>query len=78
MEVIIDDGKGNPVVIGTGIVGEDGKWEVKPENPIDDGNYQVIIEITDPAGNESQPSDPIDLIIDTKTELNGRFVHTGG
>jgi hypothetical protein len=76
VEVIIDDGKGNPVVIGTGIVGEDGKWEVKPENPIDDGNYQVIIEITDPAGNESQPSDPIDLIIDTKKpdSMEGSYI----
>ena len=76
VEVIIDDGKGNPVVIGTGIVGEDGKWEVKPENPIDDGNYEVIIEITDPAGNVSNPSDPIDLIIDTKKpgSMEGSYV----
>ncbi|MBK4769319.1 MAG: hypothetical protein FT726_06505 [Pantoea sp. Morm] len=76
VEVIIEDGTGNKVVIGTGIVGEDGKWEVKPENPIDDGNYQVIIGITDPAGNESQPSDPIDLIIDTKKpgSMEGSYV----
>ncbi|QZY95385.1 Ig-like domain-containing protein [Pantoea dispersa] len=76
VEVIIDDGKGNPVVIGTGIVGEDGKWEVKPENPIDDGNYEVIIEITDPAGNVSNPSDPIDLIIDTKKpgSMEGSYI----
>lgn len=76
VEVIIEDGTGNKVVIGIGIVGEDGKWEVKPENPIDDGNYQVIIGITDPAGNESQPSDPIDLIIDTKKpgSMEGSYV----
>ena len=76
VEVIIDDGKGNPVVIGTGIVGDDGKWEVKPENPIEDGNYEVIIEITDPAGNVSDPSDPIDLIIDTKKpgSMEGSYV----
>lgn len=76
VEVIIDDGKGNPVVIGTGIVGEDGKWAVKPENPIDDGNYEVIIEITDPAGNVSNPSDPIDLIIDTKKpgSMEGSYI----
>ncbi|OWS73570.1 hypothetical protein CBW22_21710 [Pantoea sp. VS1] len=76
VEVIIEDGTGNKVVIGTGIVGEDGKWEVKPENPIDDGNYEVIIEITDPAGNVSNPSDPIDLIIDTKKpgSMEGSYV----
>lgn len=76
VEVIIEDGTGNKVVIGTGIVGEDGKWEVKPENPIDDGNYEVIIEITDPAGNVSNPSDPIDLIIDTKKpgSMEGSYI----
>jgi hypothetical protein len=66
VEVIIRDEDGNEKVIGTGIVGEDGDWKVEPTDPIDDGEYEAIVVITDPAGNKSDPSDPVDLIIDTK------------
>jgi len=65
VEVVIVDKDGNKTVIGTGIVGEDGKWVVNPETPIPDGSYDVIVKITDPAGNTSQPSDPVKVVIDT-------------
>lgn len=65
VELIIDDG-GQPVVIGTAIVGGDGSWTVTPDQPLPDGEYDVIVKITDPAGNVSLPSDPVKVIIDTK------------
>ncbi|KAJ9431752.1 Ig-like domain (group 3) [Candidatus Pantoea symbiotica] len=66
VEVIVRDENGNETVIGTAIVGEGGKWIVKPTDPIPDGEYEVIVVITDPAGNSSEESDPIKVIIDTK------------
>ncbi|WP_343550735.1 Ig-like domain-containing protein [Pantoea sp.] len=66
VKIIIRDEKGDETVIGTAIVGDNGDWSIRPTDPIPDGEYEVIVEITDPAGNTSQPSDPVDLIIDTK------------
>jgi len=60
VELIIDD-----EVVGTAIVGEDGKWEVTPENPLAEGDHEAVVVITDPAGNTSEPSDPIEFIVDT-------------
>ena len=60
VELIIDD-----EVVGTAIVGEDGNWEVKPEIPLPDGEHEAVVVITDPAGNASEPSDPIGFIVDT-------------
>ncbi|EPN6544351.1 Ig-like domain-containing protein [Enterobacter ludwigii] len=60
VELIIDD-----EVVGTAIVGEDGKWEVTPENPLAEGEHEAVVVITDPAGNSSEPSDPIGFIVDT-------------
>ncbi len=60
VELIIDD-----EVVGTAIVGEDGKWEVTPENPLAEGEHEAVVVITDPAGNTSEPSDPIGFIVDT-------------
>ena len=60
VELIIDD-----KVVGTAIVGEDGKWEVTPENPLAEGDHKAVVVITDPAGNTSEPSDPIEFIVDT-------------
>ncbi|MGX5111493.1 Ig-like domain-containing protein [Enterobacter cloacae] len=61
VELIIDD-----EVVGTAIVGEDGKWEVTPENPLADGEHEAVVVIVDPAGNASEPSDPIGFIVDTQ------------
>ncbi|MRT39707.1 hypothetical protein GJV09_00005, partial [Enterobacteriaceae bacterium RIT702] len=59
--VIIKD---NDEIIGTTIVGEDGSWEFTPETPLEDGEHSVIVIIEDPAGNQSDPSDPIEFIVD--------------
>ncbi|KLP57830.1 hemagglutinin [Enterobacter genomosp. O] len=61
VELIVDD-----EVVGTAIVGDDGKWEVTPENPLKDGSHEAVVVITDPAGNSSEPSDPIGFIVDTQ------------
>uniref|UniRef100_UPI0028970AA5 Ig-like domain-containing protein n=1 Tax=Pantoea sp. CTOTU49201 TaxID=2953855 RepID=UPI0028970AA5 len=60
--VIIKDGDD---VIGSTIVGDDGHWEFTPETPLPDGEHDIIVVIRDEAGNESAPSDPIHLIVDT-------------
>lgn len=58
--IIIDNG----TEIGTAIVGEDGKWEFTPEEPgLEDGQHDIVVVIKDPAGNESEPSDPPYVII---------------
>ncbi|MDU2379532.1 MAG: Ig-like domain-containing protein [Enterobacter cloacae] len=59
VELIVDD-----EVVGTAIVGDDGKWEVTPENPLPEGKHEAVVVIVDPAGNASEPSDPIGFIVD--------------
>lgn len=66
VEVIIVGEDGEREVIGVGEVDENGNWTVTPVKPIPDGEHEVIVEITDPAGNTSKPSDPIKVIIDTQ------------
>ncbi len=46
-------------------MGEDGNWEVTPEKPLPEGEHEAVVVITDPAGNASEPSDPIGFIVDT-------------
>lgn len=36
-----------------------------PDPELGDGNHEVVIVIKDPAGNESDPSDPHLIIVDT-------------
>ncbi|EKD5160224.1 Ig-like domain repeat protein [Enterobacter cloacae] len=60
VRLIIDD-----EVVGTAIVGDDGKWEVTPEKPLPEGEHEAVVVITDPVGNDSEPSDPIGFIVDT-------------
>nr|AMJ33967.1 bacterial Ig-like domain (group 3) [uncultured bacterium]AMJ34060.1 bacterial Ig-like domain (group 3) [uncultured bacterium] len=58
VKLIVDD-----KVVGTGIVGEDGKWEVTPEKPLPEGSHTGKVIITDPAGNESVPSDDFKFVV---------------
>lgn len=66
VEIVIRDENGKEQVIGEGVVDENGNWTVRPTDPIPDGEYEVIVKITDPAGNTSEPSDPVKVIIDTQ------------
>ena len=69
VKIIDKDENGNETIIGTAIVDENGKWTFQPEigDELGEGEHNIIIVITDPAGNESGKSTPIQIIIDTKT-----------
>ncbi|MFZ1873191.1 MAG: Ig-like domain-containing protein, partial [Chania sp.] len=60
--VIITD-NGNK--IGETTVDKDGKWEFTPEDEMGEGDHEIRVIIKDPAGNESTPSDPWVVIVDT-------------
>ncbi len=53
--------------IGEADVGEDGTWSWTPEDPLPDGTYDLSLTVTnqDSAGNESAPSTPVTITIDT-------------
>ncbi|MGB3127663.1 MAG: Ig-like domain-containing protein [Pseudomonas sp.] len=59
---IIDNG----TVIGTAPVKDDGSWAFTPNPPLNDGDHDFSIIVTDPAGNASEESDPYKVIIDTQ------------
>ncbi|WP_265303358.1 Ig-like domain-containing protein [Pantoea sp. JK] len=63
---IIDNGQ----PIGTTVVGDDGSWSYTPETPISEGSHDFTIIVTDPAGNDSQESDPWNVIVDTKPPVS--------
>ncbi|MFK3821259.1 Ig-like domain-containing protein [Pseudomonas yamanorum] len=56
--------KDNGEVIGEVEVDDEGKWEFTPEDPLDEGEHSIIVVEKDPNGNESDPSDEFDLIVD--------------
>ncbi|WP_429451262.1 Ig-like domain-containing protein [Paraburkholderia sp. WC7.3g] len=59
--IVIDNGK----PIGETKVDEDGNWSFTPETPLDEGQHEFTLVERDPAGNESKPSDPWTVIVDT-------------
>ncbi|WP_164486745.1 Ig-like domain-containing protein [Pseudomonas chlororaphis] len=70
---IIDDG----VVIGEVIVGDDGRWQFTPDPELEEGPHPITVIVTDPAGNESEPSDPYIVIVDTTPPVKPG-IGTGG
>ena len=58
---IIDNGE----KIGEAIVKDDGEWTFTPNPPLNDGEHDFTIVVTDPAGNASEESDPYTVIVDT-------------
>ena len=58
---IYDDG----VLIGSATVDGAGNWSITPPIALDDGAHSFVATEVDPAGNESTPSAPFILIIDT-------------
>lgn len=56
---IIDNGK----EIGSTVVDDEGNWSFTPDKPIDNGDHEFQIIVTDPAGNESGPSDKVEVVI---------------
>lgn len=66
------DPVGPPVAIGTATTGPTGLYSVPtdPGHPLADGPYLVTVTFTDRAGNESDPSPGLAIIIDTTEPLN--------
>ena len=52
-------------VLGTTTVGTDGTWSFTPTDPLTEGSHSITTTVTDAAGNVSDATAPIDLIIDT-------------
>ena len=59
--IILDKGE----EIGRVEIGEDGTWEFTPETELGEGDHEITVIVQDPAGNQSGPSDPWDITIDT-------------
>ncbi|WP_168203151.1 Ig-like domain-containing protein [Marinobacter fonticola] len=51
--------------LGTGVVQADGTWSVSPDSPLGDGSYSLGVTYTDPAGNESELTATVSIIVDT-------------
>ncbi|MCU6192594.1 BapA/Bap/LapF family large adhesin [Enterobacter sichuanensis] len=56
-----------PDKIGDAVVDGDGNWSWTPATPLDNGTYDITLTVTnkDGAGNESAPSQPVTITIDT-------------
>ncbi|MGJ7582287.1 Ig-like domain-containing protein [Variovorax sp. RHLX14] len=53
------------VKIGTAAVDAKGNWTFTPISPLNEGTHAITVTATDAAGNESPPSAPWSLLIDT-------------
>ncbi|MHC5308369.1 Ig-like domain-containing protein, partial [Bartonella sp. LJL80] len=61
IKIYDEDGK----VVGNVIVGKDGKWSIELPKDLTEGQHSFTITSTDPAGNESKPTPPFELVVDT-------------
>ncbi|PXX21400.1 MULTISPECIES: Ig-like domain-containing protein [Burkholderia] len=61
--VIIDD-----EVVGSTVVGDDGKWTFEPVDELDDGGHKFEVIERDPNGRESDKSDPVTVIVDSPVQ----------
>ena len=59
--IVLDNGE----KIGEATVDEDGNWTFTPETGLEDGEHDISVIIQDPSGNQSEPSDPWVVIVDT-------------
>ncbi|WP_171057717.1 Ig-like domain-containing protein, partial [Acinetobacter sp. P8-3-8] len=57
----------NGQAIGTTTIKPDGTWAYTPTTPLAEGSHSLEVTHTDPAGNESAKSDPLDIQVDTST-----------
>ncbi|VXD01324.1 conserved hypothetical protein [Enterobacterales bacterium 8AC] len=60
--IIVTD---NGTKIGETTVDQDGNWTFTPETDLSEGQHDIAVIIEDKAGNQSQPSDPWVVIVDT-------------
>ncbi|CAI1819955.1 putative fimbrial outer membrane usher protein [Serratia fonticola] len=59
--IVLDNGN----KIGETTVNKDGEWEFTPDTELSEGEHEIAVIIADPAGNQSKPSDPWVVIVDT-------------
>ena len=57
--------KDNDKEIGSVIVDDEGKWSFTPKDELAEGEHNVVVVEEDPLGNVGDPSDPIQIIVDT-------------
>jgi Tfp pilus assembly protein PilP len=62
--IIIRDGEQE---IGRVEIGEDGTWSFTPDEPLGEGEHAINVIIQDKAGNQSEPSDPWVVTVDTQS-----------
>jgi hypothetical protein len=55
----------NGVPVASAVVQADGSWSVTPTQPLRDGPHSITLTATDAAGNESQPSTPVAITVNT-------------
>ena len=53
--------------LGTTTVDSAGNWTFTPDTPLTNGPHEITTTQTDPAGNTSDPSDPLNFTVDTST-----------
>ncbi|MDI6529051.1 Ig-like domain-containing protein [Pseudomonas otitidis] len=58
---ILDHGK---EVLGSVVVDQEGNWQFKPEEPLPEGEHEISVTATDSAGNVSEPSPGVTVIVD--------------
>ncbi len=69
----------NGTPVGTTTADDDGKWSYTISPALEDGNYVITTTATDKAGNTSDESDPLPIIVDTQVPVTPDIpVMTGG
>lgn len=61
--VTVFDGDGNVILVAD--VDEDGNWSGTPDEPLEDREYTFVATQTDPAGNTSDESNAVTVVVDT-------------
>jgi hypothetical protein len=81
--VMVKDETG--AVVGSTTANADGSWTYTPDSPIADGAHDFSVVVVDSEGNESEPSNDINVVIDTvapgpsdlaATDDNGKAITT--
>ena len=68
----------NGQLIGSAPVKSDGSWSYTPTTPLNDDEHEFTVIAVDPAGNESAPSAPWTIDIDTSAPIAAAVVESMG
>lgn len=70
MTVTIKDGDN---VIGSAVVDENGDWQITPDAPLGEGGNELVVEVSDPAGNSTDSS--LTITVDTTPPDSVSTIH---